>query len=84
MYSTTFCSDCIRSKRFLLENKIAFTEINIDRQPEFVPTVLALNDGYRSVPTIVISKSDTEQVVLVEPTNELLRSTLTQLGIITN
>ena len=68
MYSTTWCGDCRRSKRFLQEHQIAFEEIDIEKNPEAANTVITLNHGRRSVPTIVFPDGS----VLVEPSNTAL------------
>lgn len=63
MYSTSWCSDCYRAKHFFNEYGINYQEIDIERHPDAVETVMQLNGGYRSVPTIVFPDGD----VLVEP-----------------
>ena len=68
MYSTTWCGDCRRSKRFLQEHQIDFEEIDIEKNPEAANTVITLNHGRRSVPTIVFPDGS----VLVEPSNTAL------------
>lgn len=70
MYSTTWCSDCYRAKHFFNEYGIAYQNIDIDRTPEAVETVMQLNGGFRSVPTIVFPDGE----VLVEPSYRQLAS----------
>jgi glutaredoxin-like protein len=72
MYSTTWCGDCRRSKRFLQEHQIDFEEINIENDPEAAAVVISLNRGMRSVPTIVFPDGS----VLVEPSNTALANKL--------
>lgn len=72
MYSTTWCGDCRRSKRFLQEHQIDFEEIDIEKNPEAAAIVISLNHGKRSVPTIVFPDGS----VLVEPSNTALASKL--------
>ncbi len=72
MYTTTWCGDCRRSKRFLQEHQVAFEEIDIEKQPEAAQIVISLNHGARSVPTIVFPDGS----VLVEPSNKSLASKL--------
>lgn len=72
MYSTTWCGDCRRSKRFFQEHQIDFEEIDIEKNPEAAHIVLSLNHGMRSVPTIVFPDGS----VLVEPSNMALASKL--------
>lgn len=68
MYSTLWCSDCRRSKRWLYEHDIAFQEIDIDEDDEAAAIVTAINRGSRTIPTIVFP----DGAVLVEPSNRAL------------
>ena len=54
IYSTTWCGDCRRTKRFLRERGIPFREVNIDEAPEAEELVLRVNDGRRKVPTVEV------------------------------
>jgi mycoredoxin len=54
VYSTSWCVDCRRAKRFLKERGINFSEINIDEEPDAEELVLKVNDGRRKVPTIKV------------------------------
>ena len=40
MYSTGWCADCRRAKRFLKANSIVFGEINIDKSDEAAELVM--------------------------------------------
>jgi mycoredoxin len=51
MYTTTWCPDCRRAKRFLSERGVAFEEINIEATPEAAEIVAAANAGKYKVPT---------------------------------
>jgi mycoredoxin len=68
MYSTTWCSDCRRSKRWLDDHCIAYTTIDIEQDPAAAAYVRKLNDGNQSVPTIVFP----DGTVLVEPSSAAL------------
>ena len=72
MYSTTWCGDCRRSKRFLEAHQIPFEEINIDEDRQAAEVVLTINKGARSVPTIIFPDGS----VLVEPSNLALAGKL--------
>ena len=74
MYSTTWCGDCRRSKRLLDTHGVPYEEVNIEHSPDAVREVMELNNGYRSVPTILIENGP----VLVEPSD---RELATALGI---
>lgn len=65
-YITSWCPDCIRSRRVLQRMGIAFVEIDIERVAGSEETMKALNGGSGKVPTILI---DTEQgrKILIEP-----------------
>jgi len=51
MYTTSWCPDCSRAKRFLNERGIEFDEINIEEVPGAAETVISRNQGRRKVPT---------------------------------
>jgi glutaredoxin-like protein len=72
LYSTTWCGDCRRSKRFLETHQIPFQEINIEEHPDAAQIVMSLNNGMRSVPTIVFPDGS----ILVEPSNLALAKKL--------
>ena len=63
VYSTAWCSDCKRVKKFLGEHQIQYEDVDIDLTPEAVTIVKQLNHGMRSVPTIVFPGGS----ILVEP-----------------
>ena len=71
MYSTSWCGDCHRAKRFFAEHDIAYIEIDIDKHPAAVDVVLHVNKGRRSVPTIILPNGTT----LTEPSNSELAKT---------
>lgn len=68
MYSTRWCSDCFRAKWFFDNYGVSYTEVNIEKDPAAVETVLKLNGGKRSVPTILFPDGS----ILVEPTTREL------------
>lgn len=53
MYTTTWCGYCTRLKAFLHREGIDYTEINIELDDEAAETVMAVNRGNRTVPTLV-------------------------------
>jgi mycoredoxin len=57
MFTTTWCGDCYRAKRFLKANGVEFEEINIDEDAEAAELVMKNNDGKRRVPTLEIDGS---------------------------
>ncbi len=63
VYGTTSCPDCWRSKRYLESQNVPYSWVNISEQPDAAQTVMRINGGARSVPTIVFPDGS----VLVEP-----------------
>jgi mycoredoxin len=53
VYSAVWCRDCREAKRFLEEHQIAYTEIDIEREPGAADEVLR-NVGKRAIPQFVI------------------------------
>lgn len=68
MYTTQWCGDCRRAKRFFNEYGISYTEVDIEQRPEAIAEVEKLNRGMRSVPTILFADGS----VLVEPSYQQL------------
>jgi mycoredoxin len=68
IYSTSWCSDCRRAKRWMDEHGVAYTNVDIEQDEAAAEYVRALNDGNQSVPTIVFPDGS----VLVEPSNTAL------------
>jgi mycoredoxin len=52
MYTTTWCGDCRVTKRVLEQKGLAFTEIDIEQDPNAAELVMKVNNGKRSVPTL--------------------------------
>ena len=69
MYSTEYCSDCHRAKAFFEANKIDYLKVGLEGNEEATEFVLQINNGSRSVPTIVFP----DGTVLVEPSWEELK-----------
>lgn len=75
-YSTSWCGDCLHSRHILKDSGIEFEEINIDKDEESAKKVMSLNNGYRSVPTIVFP----DGTILVEPSNQELLAQINNPG----
>lgn len=54
IYTTRWCPDCHRAKRFLNERGVAFEEVNIEEIEGAADYIVALNNGKRRVPTFEI------------------------------
>ena len=68
IYGVTWCGDCRRVQRFLQQKNIPFDWINIDKDKNGERFVIDINNGYRSVPTIIFPDGS----ILVEPTTTQL------------
>ena len=53
MYSTTWCGHCMRLKRMLDREGIAYAEVNIEEDSAAADFVMRVNGGNRTVPTVV-------------------------------
>ena len=69
-YGTSWCPTSRRAKKIFIEKGVNFEWINIDQDKDGRAYVEEVNNGYRSVPTIVFPDGD----ILVEPsTTELTK-----------
>ncbi|MEU3446138.1 mycoredoxin [Streptomyces thermolilacinus] len=68
MYSTTWCGYCRRLKSMLDREGIAYTEINIEQDPESAAFVEKVNNGNQTVPTVLVTPNGGgENVVMTNP-----------------
>jgi mycoredoxin len=74
VYGTTWCRDCHLARAVLKLNEVDYVWVDIDQEPSAVRTVLMLNGGYRTVPTIVFPDGR----VLVEPSRRELEAALAE------
>jgi mycoredoxin len=65
VYGTAWCGDCFRSRHWLEANHIPFESIDIDDHEGAASYVMAVNNGSRTVPTIVFPDGS----ILAEPSN---------------
>lgn len=72
IYSTVWCPDCKRAKKFFGEQRIPYINVDIEEEPEAMTFVERINDGKRVIPTIVFPDGSH----LVEPSNAELASKL--------
>ncbi|HRQ42079.1 MAG TPA: FAD-dependent oxidoreductase [Chloroflexota bacterium] len=72
VYSTNWCPDCKRAKRFLGEQRIPYINVDIEQDLEAMAYVEQVNNGMRSIPTIVFPDGD----IMVEPSNAALAKKL--------
>ncbi|MFE9390224.1 glutaredoxin domain-containing protein [Streptomyces sp. NPDC006784] len=68
MYSTTWCGYCRRLKGQMERAGIAYTEINIEQDPESAAFVEKANGGNQTVPTVqVLPSTGGAEVVMTNP-----------------
>jgi len=75
VYGATWCPDCVRAKRVLTDKSVAFDWIDISNDEKARSYVEKVNNGNRSVPTIVFPDGS----ILVEPSNRVLEDKLASL-----
>ena len=68
----SWCPDCKRAKVFLGQHRIAYDWVDMENNPEAITEVERLNDGKRSIPTIIFPDGS----ILVEPSNDELADKL--------
>ncbi len=69
MYTTQFCFDCHRAKKFFEVNDIPYLNVSLEGDHEATEFVMQVNHGSRSVPTIIFPDGS----LLVEPGWEELK-----------
>ena len=69
MYTTQYCSDCLRAKAFFEANGITYVRVSIEGNYEATEFVMKMNNGFKSVPTIIFPDGS----VLVEPSWQELK-----------
>lgn len=72
VYGTSTCGDCRRAKRLLDEQGVAYDWIDVEADPESLAHMMRLQDGGRTVPTIVFPDGS----ILLEPSNAELAAKL--------
>jgi len=72
VYSTVWCPDCKRAKKFFGEQRVPYENIDIEQDPEAMAFVEKINNGMRIVPTIVFPDGS----ILTEPSNAELAEKL--------
>ena len=74
MYSVEWCPDCRRAKFFFKRKKIDVLEVDVNADKNAETFVKELNNGNRSVPTIILPDGS----MLVEPSTEELEKKFSQ------
>lgn len=78
MYSTRWCSDCVRARRAFEKHGVPFEIIDIDRDRAASEFVKRTNRGMMSVPTIVFP----DDSILTEPSARELEHKFRELGLV--
>ncbi len=65
VYSAVWCPDCKRAKQFFGEQRIQYTNVDIEQDERAMAFVEEVNKGNRSIPTIIFPDGE----ILVEPSN---------------
>lgn len=72
VYSTVWCPDCKRAKKFFSDHRIQYKNIDIEKDAEAMAFVEKVNNGNRTIPTILFPDGSK----LVEPSNAELAEKL--------
>jgi mycoredoxin len=77
MYSTTWCGYCRRLKGQMDREGIAYTEVNIEHDPDSAAFVEKANNGNQTVPTLqVVPEGGGEAVVMTNPSLAQVKAAL--------
>jgi mycoredoxin len=74
MYAVEWCPDCRRAKFFFKRKKIDVLEVDVNADKKAEEFVKRLNNGFRSVPTIILPDGS----MIVEPSTEELEEKFSQ------
>jgi len=74
MYSVEWCPDCRRAKFFFKRKNIDILEVDVNADKKAETFVKELNNGNRSVPTIIFPDGS----MMVEPSTEELEEKFSQ------
>jgi mycoredoxin len=76
MYSTPWCGYCVRLKRQLDREGIAYAEVDIEHDPQAVDYVMSVNGGNQTVPTVLF----TDGTALTNPSLGQIKAQLAGLN----
>lgn len=76
MYATEYCPDCHRAKAFFEANNIEYLRVGLEGNEEATNFVMKINNGNKSVPTIVFPNGS----ILVEPSWGELREVMEKIA----
>ncbi len=78
MYTTTWCGYCRRLKSQLEREGIAYTEVDIERDPDAATFVMSVNGGNQTVPTVLFA----DGTALTNPSAAQVRERLAAVGVV--
>lgn len=68
MYSTSWCSDCVNAKRFLVQKNIPYEEIDIDADDAAAKQVIEWSGGRRVIPTFqIVDENNSNPIIMHNP-----------------
>lgn len=79
IYSTTWCGYCQRLKSQLDRANLAYTEINIEDDPNAADFVMSVNGGNQTVPTVRV-RHDGREVVMTNPSLKQVQTALAKVA----
>jgi mycoredoxin len=75
MYTTSWCGYCVRLKKLMQREGIAFAEVDIEQDAQAADLVMKANGGNRTVPTLLFA----DGVALTNPTIDQVKAQLAPL-----
>lgn len=76
MYTTTWCGYCFRLKTALKSAGIGYEEIDIEQDPTAAEFVSSVNNGNRTVPTVMFADGST----LTNPSGPEIKQKLAEIA----
>jgi mycoredoxin len=74
MYTTPWCGYCVRLKKLMQREGIAYAEVDIEQDPRAADLVMQANGGNRTVPTLLFA----DGTALTNPSIDQVRAQLGQ------
>lgn len=75
IYSTTWCAYCKAQKKFLDEQKVKYTDVDVEQDPEAAQEMVQLS-GQMGVPYTVVTRDDGSTAAAVGFDQEFLKKEL--------
>jgi mycoredoxin len=76
MYTTDWCGYCVRLKKLMQREGIAFAEVNIENDAQAADLVMQANGGNRTVPTLLFA----DGTAMTNPSIDQVKAQLGQLS----